>query len=289
MSIKPFTLKQEMLIKHGANQTEMLGYIAQRAMNVSGDTYVAKRHYYIKGPSSIGKTACITQTAALHGIKLLNITSSMSMNSFVIKMATAVYSREEGETIYVYVDDCDTLFNSTEALGVMKGVLDEDRNILAWNKNLTGQLMTHERSQNETDQLIAKALRKYQTAGGVGVSIPMDNISFIITSNHGLTPNNPLPPKGRKTDEAAVRDRVAYKEYDLSSEETWGWVAYLTLTSSILSIEDDKKRILLDWMYTNWNELPDVGLRFIKELEAEMLNKPNSYPDLWELHLRKRK
>jgi hypothetical protein len=244
----------------------------------------AKRHAYIAGGPGIGKTYIANFIANLLGIDLIRIQGIASMNALVIQLAVAAYLSEMTE-IQVWIDDCDSLFSDKDSLSVMKGVLDEDRNILSWNKNMTNTINIYENSTNESDKIKARALRLYQTAGGVGVEIPTDNMRFLITSNRFLTAPNP-PPKTRiKMDEATIHDRVEYKGFDLDWHDNWGWMAHTALEADLFDIDLSHKHILLDWMYNNWTRLPSYSMRAIRELATDIINYPNDYPDHWEARL----
>lgn len=284
MSIKPFTSQQQEYIKHGELLSRQLTERILQALGKTDDEVIPKRHHYIASSPGAGKTFTVEKTAAEQGVELLKIHGVASMNAITIQLACAAYLKPD-EQLKVWIDDCDSIFVNRESLSVMKGVLDEDRNILAWNKNLTSQIQIYENSDSPSDQLKAKALRHFQPIGQVGIEIPTDNMTFIITSNHFLaSPNSPLKTQ-RKMDEAAIRDRVAYKDYKLSKEHNWGWTAATVLAGDIFGISKKKKYILLDWMYSNWDRLSATSLRAVRERAAEMINNPKNYPDYWESSL----
>lgn len=284
MNLKPFTSFQQEYIKRGKLLTDQLTEKVIHSLGKSQLKHNPKKNHYIAGPSGTGKSVTVRETAKKHHIELVEITGVTSMSALAITLACSAFL-SQGEDIFIWLDDCDSIFMDRVSLSVMKGALDKDRNIFAWNKNLTSQIQAYERSNAEQDKIIAKALREYQPIGNVGVEIPTENMTFIITSNHFLKPSNPPPKTSRGKDEAAVRSRVAYTEYNLDANTSWGWIASITLSNKILGLTVNQKHILLDWMFTNWNNLPDTDMRAVEELAADMLNYPNNYPDHWETRL----
>lgn len=282
--MKPFTAEQVVFINKGKKCAQMLEENIIRIFDLKKNLVLAKRHCCIAGGPGIGKTYVVNKIAEAYGIEVLKIESVSSMNALTIQLAVTAYAKPN-ETIFVWIDDCDGIFNDVDSLALLKGILDEDRNILSWNKNMTSAIQTFEKSGNPLDQIKADALRSFQTPDGVGVMVPTNNMRFIITTNRFLTPSNPTPKTRRKMDESAIRDRVDYKEFDLEWQDNWGWMAYITLNANLFDITEEQKYLLLDWMYINWKRLPSYSMRTIRELAADMTNYPDDYPDYWDARL----
>lgn len=279
--MKAFTSEQKSHIQRGDILTSQLKTYVKKALGVSEDAITGKRHTYIYSKPGAGKTFTVEQTAKEHGITLVKIQGSSSLNAVASNLAFAEYSKPRG-TIVVWIDDCDGLFRDAESLGVMKGVLDEDRNVFGWNKNLTISIRTLE---NGTlgEQKVAEALRAAQPDGSVGVSIPTDRMRFIITSNKELmNPNGNLNTQ-KKMDEAAIRDRVSYVPFNLTADDSWGWLASIVTSTDALPISKHQARVLLNWMHSNWTSLTGVSVRTVKDLAAHMINHPKDYLAYWEL------
>lgn len=283
--MKPFTIKQNQNIERGIILTNQLTEKVTHALGKSDLKHVPKRHHYIVGPSGIGKSVTVRNAAKKHRVDVIEITGVASMSAIAISLAVAAY-RSNGKELFVWIDDCDSVFLDRTSLSVMKGALDEDRNVFAWNKNMTNQIQVYEKSNSPSDQYIAAALRAYQTIDGVGILIPTDNMHFIVTSNHSLAPSNPPPKTARAIDEAAIRDRVAYTEYGFDRDLSWGWTASVTMNNKILGLKKEQKRILLEWMDINWDNLASVSMRGVMDLAADMVNYPKNYPDYWETRLK---
>jgi hypothetical protein len=281
--MKPFTSAQNHYLLQGKIQADMLEQHVIKAFGVDKTLLLAKRHSCIAGGPGIGKTYTVETLSKKYDVPLIKIQGVASMNALTIQLAVASYLTKE--SIQVWIDDCDSLFTDTDSLSVMKGILDEDRNILAWNKNMSAAIAVFEKSENANDQLKATALRSFQTTGGVGIEIPTDNMRFIITTNRYLTAPNPPPKTRRKMDEATIRDRVDYKEFNLEWSKNWGWMAHTALQADLFGINLEEKHLLLDWMFNNWQQLPSTSMRSIRELAADMVNYPDNYSDYWESRL----
>lgn len=290
MTIKPFTHHQNYLIQRGDLLTDQLKSKVSQALGVTKLKIATKRHVYIFSTPGAGKTFTVMKTAKDNGIKTVNIHGVASMNAIAIKLAVAKYLNPLDE-IVVWIDDCDSVFMDEDALNVMKGALDEERNTFTWGKNMTGQINRYLASEDPNQILIGEALQSFQSVGVVGVEIPTDNMRFVITSNKDLTPPASLNKVKRVTKrmmhEAAIRDRVIYEEFNLSDDDSWGWIASVVMSTDILGLDDAQKHYLLDWMHNNWAKLPATSMRAVKELAADMINYPTDYPDRWDLWLSK--
>lgn len=284
VAVKPFTSTQRDCIKQGEMLYNQLSLKVKHALGKLDLPVESKRHHYIASTPGAGKTWTVQNTADKYKVDLFKIQGVATMNAVAIQLATAAYNSPTKKMI-IWIDDCDSLFIERDSLSVMKGALDEDRNILAWNKNMSAQIAIYERSNSASDVRRAEAMRNFQSEDGVGISIPTDNMRFIITSNRFLAAPNSNLNTIRKMDEAAIHDRVNYKEYNLDKNSSWGWIAYTLIKSTTLSVDIHQKHILLDWMYNNWERLPSTSMRSVKELIADMLNFKRNYPDHWQSRL----
>lgn len=289
MKAKPFTTEQKQYIAQGELLSQQLITEVASGLGLLQKSVEAKRHYYITSGPGAGKTYTVNNAIDEHNLKVVRIQGAASMNAIVIQLAVAVYLKPEGD-ILVWIDDCDSIFLDKECLNVMKGALDEGHNVLSWNKNLTNQINIYLNSDGANDKLKGEALRSFQPTGSVGVEVPTDRVRFIITSNKRLTaPSKANLNRVIQVNEAAIRDRVNYREYELDDKRSWGWMAYNVINSRTLGpnlkLTADQKRLLLDWMWNNWKWLSATSMRAVQELGAHMINNPDNYPDYWETHL----
>lgn len=283
-----FTNAQEQQIAEGAKLTDQLRRIVAKALGAAPSVIESKRHTYIYSPPGVGKTFTVQSTADAHGVKLVKVQGAASLNGFVIAMACAVHAAQ-GQELVVWIDDCDCLFMDQEALNVMKGALDGERNVVAWGKNLTSQINAFENSELANDRIRGAALRAFQGIGSPGVEIPTDTVRFIVTSNRPLASPSGDLKTAKKMHEAAIRDRVTYVPFDLSDRQSWGWVAHLLLTGNVLRPRPDlhqgQKEHLLKWMHEHFASLPSRSMRQVKDYAAAMVNDPVGYQDQWEVTL----
>ena len=293
--MKPFTTHQQALIVQGTANTRRLAGIVEVALGVTKPAVQVKRHTYIFSPPGAGKTFTVATTAAGAGKVPLAIRGCASIPALARSLA---YAKKiaDGKEIVVWIDDCDTLFVDLDSLNVMKGALDEDINMLSWNKNIGGQINRDLNSPDFNTQQIGEAMKMFQQPGSPGVDIPTDNVRFIITSNKDLcAPSQVIVPgkavNKRHMHEAAIRDRVNYQEFMLNRNQSWGWVASILLSPicNLGSIQLDlaEKHMLLHFMYDNWSRLPSTSMRAVKDLAAILKNDQANAAALWEMEIAK--
>jgi len=285
-----FSHEQQKFIKQGERNTAKLQAMVKHSLGLSNQEVESKRHTYIFSPPGAGKTYTVQSIADAAKVPLIKIQGASSLNAFVIKLATAVYAHQQGHLccpngLTIWIDDCDSLFMDAEALNVMKGALDEERNIVSYNKNLTMLINNYLKSESSSDQFIGMALSSFQTSGSVGLEIPTTNVRFIITSNRQLTAPSEDLNTAKKMHSAAIRDRVSYKAFDLKRNEQWGWVASVAMSTDVYKLSAAKKTELLVWMYDNWDNLPATSMRAVKELAAMMVNNKTEYLSDWDMYL----
>jgi hypothetical protein len=284
-----FSYEQDGYINVGREKAERLKTVVKTSLAIKKRKHEVKRHTYIYSPPGAGKTFTVQQAADEFKIQLVKIQGASSMNGFVMKLVVAAHSFPD-QPLIIWVDDCDSLFMDEKGLQVMKGVLDEERNILSWNVNMVNQILSYEKSEHMQDQIRAAALRQFTSLGGVGLDIPTTNMRFIVTSNKNLcAPSEIYTRKGSKKNnmhEAAIRDRVNYENIELTHKEAWGWTASILLDSSVLSLKKEQKIVLLKWMWDNYEKLSATSMRAVKDLASEMLENSKSYMAHWQARLR---
>jgi hypothetical protein len=290
---KPFTQEQLYYLAQGKIRSEQLTANVYYGLGIDTKIVSPKRHTYITSGPGAGKTYTVNAAIEKKKLKVVKIQGSASMNAVVIQLAVALYLKPKGDVI-VWIDDCDSIFIDRESLSVMKGALDEDRNVLAWNKNLTNQINIYLNSPGPNDKIKGEALKSFQPVGSVGVELPTDRVRFIITSNKRLKyPSEANPNRITEVNESAINDRVNYFPFDLEWKESWGWMAYNVLQAksigTVVALDLEQKTILLDWMWANWSRLGSTSMRGVQELGADMINKPRDYPTHWDNRLLRKK
>jgi hypothetical protein len=280
---KFFTTRQRSAIENGFRLTERLTSYTEQAFGLRPDLVEVKRHTIIWSPPGAGKTFTVNQTIQKSSIKPVKFHGRASMNAFVIKMAYEV-AFNPAKPIIVWIDDCDAFFTDSDALNVMKGVLDPDRNVLGWDVNMTSEIAKAEKSDNPQDQMIAEALRRFQPPGSVGVEIPTDQCRFIITTNKKLATKHESDQSQKKMDEHAVRDRVQWRSFDNTSDEAWGWMSSVILSTDVFkdygfSLDNDETFMLLNTFHQYWDQLSANSMRTVMEAGSLLRNRPDSFAD----------
>jgi hypothetical protein len=285
-----FSPEQQKFISGGARNTLKLQQLVKHSLGLTKQEIESKRHVYIFSPPGAGKTFTVQSIADAANVNLVKIQGAASLNAFVVQLATAAYAHMQGliccpSGLTVWIDDCDSLFMEADALNLMKGALDQERNVLSYNKNFTIMIKNYLSSTSSNDKFIGDALQYFQKAGSVGIEIPTDNMRFIITSNRQLTAPSEELNTAKKMHSAAIRDRVSYKAFDLKRNEQWGWIASIAMSVDVYKLSAAKKTELLVWMYDNWDNLPATSMRAVKELAAMMVNNKAEYISDWEMYL----
>jgi hypothetical protein len=289
--VKQFDKEQNRLItigeKHSAALTEWVG----EAIKSIDKKVVAKRHWYIQSPPGLGKTFTVQNAAKKHKTELVMIQGATSLAALVRQVALAVFLQKPTmkDPLFFCVDDCDDLFIDKTSLNVMKGVLDEERNVLSWEKDMSGQIQKYRKSDSAITKMMADALTYFQTSGGVGIQVPTKNCIFIILSNKGLASDKDAKAKPKLMHESAIRSRVNYRPINIVGKEFWGWAAAIILKTNILgdehTLNKEQKQILLQWMYKHWDSLPGTDLREVRGFAADMLNHESDYMERWDMRL----
>jgi hypothetical protein len=273
--------KQKNAIEYGYSLTERLERYVETAVGVREDQVSTKRHTIIWSPPGAGKTYTVNKTVQGHSIKPIKFHGMTSMNAFAIRMACeALYNKYSPKV--VWVDDCDGFFMDSEALNIMKGVLDPDRNILGWNVNMSSEIAKAEKSGN---QIVADAIRHFQN--GVGMEVPTDDFRFIVTTNKKLAAKKEATKSQKKMDEHAVRDRVNWRAFDITSDEAWGWMASNMLSGNVFEedgfeLDEQQTFVLLNTFYNAWDRLAANSMRTVKEAGAMLYNSPETFIDEFE-------
>jgi len=194
------------------NGRDVLETVIQEALGISKPPYVVKRHTYIASTHGASVSKMVNDLVNEWVPLTLKVRGAPSMSAFVSQLAWGVYSQPKGE-ITVWIDDCDSLFISQENANIMKGALDEDRNVLSYNRDMSTQINKFLNSTNAHGVRQGAALKHFQDPIELGIKIPTDRMRFLITGFKPLTSCAELrgkPYNSKRMAEAAIRDRVTY-------------------------------------------------------------------------------
>lgn len=282
-AIKKLSTQEQDWIKYGKLKYEFLQDKVKEALtnNPFGD------HYLIYSEPGFSKTYTTNQTCKKYGIEPVVLNGNLGLFAFASDLAYVLNNiDDDGEKIKVIFDDCDSLFEKAN-INVLKGIFDKDRNVLGWNKALTGAVL----SSLDEDQI--EALMKFKKKGRSGFEIPTDRFTFITLTNKPLASsidieNATESKKQIRKDENAIRRRVEYEDLTMETEVSWGYCAYVLLTQQLIEKYIPKATIgqkleMLNWTSpTNkWNRITDRNLSLFEKMAKDMVKYPKNYLDKW--------
>ena len=82
----------------------------------------------------------------------------------------------------------------------------------------------------------------------------------------------------------AIRSRCRVSDFDLSPSEQWGWIADVVLNTNCLvyyQIPTEKKQIILDFLWYNWDLLKERSIRLVEKMADTMNEYPDTYKLIW--------
>jgi len=276
------TAKQKSAIHNGLELTARLEKYAENALGVTQEAET-KKNTIIWSPPGAGKTFTVRNVADRHKIDYVKYHGRASLNGFVMKMAKAMYLFGNKQVVPVWIDDCDVFFSDKASLDFMKIVLDNDEPAISWDVNVSSQIG---RAEKQGDLDLANALKHFDN-GGVGIEIPLHNCRFTVTTNKQLASKQDIGKKKINIDEHAVRDRCKWRAFNINSEEAWGWMSSVMLSSNVFA--DDGFALtpmqmfqLLNTFHKHWDNLSANSMRTVKEAGAMLHNSPDSFADEFE-------
>jgi hypothetical protein len=275
-SIKLISETQELFIQQGKLNRSRLREAIERAIDRK-----TKRDFYIFSPPGLGKSFTTDQTFANKNITPITIKGNTSLFGFTVDLALIMSNRDPSQHIYLFIDDCDNLLLHQDSVNTLKIALNDG--ILNYNKALTAQY-------NQLDEDQQLAIDQFRVAGRNGVSVPLDNLTIIWCSNYKLADQRDVNAatgnkKQKFIDEEALRRRLNARDYDVSGDILWGWIADCILNETPPSMSTASRielEQILTWMHSNWDNLKEHNISFAEKLYEEMQLNPDSYTTNWE-------
>lgn len=275
MAIQQISEQHELFIKQGSLNRAMLRKAIERAVDRK-----TKRDFYIYSPPGLGKTYTCDQVFKEKGITPVEIKGNTSLFAFVVDLAGIIRWKNPKEHMFLFLDDCDALLLNVDSVNTLKIALDENK--LVYNKQLTAQYNQLEEEQQED-------IDHFRKSGRNGVEIPLDNLTIIWCSNYRLkdASSTASTDKGKFAldNEKALRRRLNARDYDVSGDILWGWVADCIINEtppSMLNATKDQLEQICVWMYSNWKNLKEHNISFAEKLYEEMQIDPIDYLTAWE-------
>jgi hypothetical protein len=241
-------------------------------------------HLYIYSPPGLGKTHTVNQFLKESELPYFVVSGNTSMFAFGIQLAVINHQNIDNSNIIIYVDDCDEIFKNEQNCNTMKNVLDGEKKFV-YEKSLASQWSFLGDIQKE-------AINYHSEEGKMGFVVPTDNIRFVFTSNFSLPIDDDVQLARKKggyksvlmAHRNAIRSRCKVADFDLTTQEHWGWIADVTLNPDFLpEISLSKKSIILEFLWDNWTHLNERSIRSIEKMANLMKYYPDEYLNLWEM------
>jgi hypothetical protein len=297
-----FSEEQKSCIVQGASQRqhmiETIKEVVHEAISTENNWDIYYKDAIISGTMGIGKTYNAVKELNEAGIFPVIIKGNQSIANLAGALMVYHYRFTHspdyvpGQKLVVIFDDCDSLFESSSNLNILKSMTakpgnPEDPRMFQHNV----QINKHQYSDFQQS-----ILEYYAPANGsVGIHVNCEDIIFLFTTNFVLPTEteakNYMSKKGatpqarKKMDLAAIRRRVApTPTFLLSKKVNWGWLAEVGLNDGGLDLLEDQtsKMILLDWMWNNWDHMTETNLSTMEKMAAIMKKNPTDYRDRWE-------
>jgi hypothetical protein len=277
--------KEQDWIKYGKTKYDFLqDKVKEALLNNPFDD-----HYLIYSEPGFSKTYTTQRVCNENGIEAVTMNGNLGLFAFAADLAYVLNNVEDdGEKIKVVFDDCDSLFEKNN-INVLKGMFDKSRNVLGWNKALTGAVLS------SLDEEQIEALMKFKVKGKSGFEIPTDRFTFITLTNKPLASsidieNATESKKQIRKDENAIRRRVEYEDLTMETQTAWGYCAHVLLTQKLIekyipNATFEQKLEMLNWTSpTNkWDRITDRNLSLFEKMAKDMVKYPNGkYLDKWE-------
>lgn len=279
---------QNNLVHRGQIEDEKSRKFIRRALGLTNRKVEATKHTILSGPPGVGKTYGTQDECNKNNVYSIMLYPGMSDIQVALALAVGVAQLKPKQELVVIMDDADdVVFGSYETLNKWKvamGDINYDLGIIPYYHHAASMTNTLAALEKQKKHQIIDAVKSFQSATDIGLSIPMDQVRFVILCNLDLEdPKSFKSPKLRSA-VGPVLDRFEYKRMDLTWEQQWGWLSYVLVNSQPFRdypLETAQKKQLLEWMYSNWQKLRSTSYRTINKLAADMINEPDEYVGLW--------
>jgi len=275
-----FSRTQQQHIENGAAKRQRLKELAAVAAKSSFDSEYP--HTYFYSEAGLGKTHTITKSLQDSKIPYQIISGNISMFAFGLGLA-CIRHEYGNKPVVILVDDCDEIFKTALNVNIMKNVLDGSR-VYSYEKSLQSQI-------NNLTEFQQEAIASFSSEKRMGFEVPTDKMKFLFASNFQLPTDKDVKyAKSKGQTKAvmlghlnAIRSRCQPADFDLDENEQWGWIADVVLNEKCTPLSKEKNMILLDWMYSNWEDMNEHSIRTVKKMAEIMKNHPDTYRDTWEI------
>jgi hypothetical protein len=276
--------KQLQAIEQGQIQNERMRLLIDKATRSSIDRKY--KDYYIYAPPGLGKTFMVQEYLSNSEINCYPVSGNISMYAFGVSLAVVGYMTPSDKKIVIHVDDCETLFENSNNVNVMKKILDTDR-VFVYEKSLKSQ-------RSSLNDIQKDAIDFFSEPGKMGFKVPTNNMTFIFTSNKRLPYDNEVEmarAKGRSKANYlahlnAIRSRVHVADFELTKNEFWGWISSVVIESDCLNdYEPTPEEIceVLDFLFHHWGHFKEKNIRTVEKMFSVMRDFPETYERVWKM------
>lgn len=288
--MKVHSQTQRNYISEGENQDRLLQRHVHSMLGMTSDKKVeAKRHTIISGPPGVGKTFTTRNAITAGNKQFVQFGAGASPSNIALKLAYAVHNLPAGEELVVLIDDADdVVFGDYVSANRFKLAMAGEDPIYTHDKNLHTQRIQFEKAGRME---LVEAIDAFTVPGSTGMTIPMDNVRFIIICNVDLENQKMFRGKVWSAVQAIV-DRVKYKRLDFEWKVSWGWLAYIlsnTQPFKNAELTDEQKTQLVSWLWDKWEMVRSPSYRTVEEMAEYMINNPDDYEDEWASLLKVKK
>jgi len=262
----------------------------------NGKKVESTRHAIISGPQGVGKTYGTIDEANKRNVKFVMIKPGMTDAELIIKLAYNVYNLKEDEELVLIADDADdVIFSDYKTLNRWKIALADcqpELGIIPTYNHAVSMTNTVAGLRKAGRDTLADALEFFMEEDSVGVTIPFDRVRMIILCNLDIDDPKSFGSKKMWSAASPVIDRMRSDRISANKEKQWGWLAYVlgeTQPFEDYPLEDDVKREMLNWVWSNWPRLRSTSYRTIEKLAEDVINYPDDYETRWEKQCKKMK
>mgnify|MGYP003654790282 FL=1 len=276
------TTNQKVAIELGMRQRKgLIRQTIRMAKKVKSTTakYVDQ---LIAGPSGTGKSFNILKTLRSQGLQFFEMTGNASIFGFMGNLLYLHSQKPNGKKLVIFLDDCDFLFEPKN-INILKNLTATDPQ----DRKFQYTKAVNEKQFSDAQQHV---LPNYLNEGTHGLTIPCDEFVFVIASNIELydeTQLSGLTASQKKTAEhhLAIRGRMKPYDFKLTKDEKWGWIYDAGMNDGALDMLAKKadKLFLLNWMWSNWDQMKETSIRTIEKMAEDMIEDPSDFVEYWEL------